>query len=272
MQSPLPHSAALLYSLAGQLGTIKSFDMSETQPKARIRKWISIVSSILPYPLALAAAYSVNSPVLFPLAASLLFFPVFFAHIRREAFTSALLCSILWAVTGSVLVILLTIFKPHVSDSLILNGQAYSLEMLRWIGTGEGAESTFSIFFPQHLLHLAVFTAATLISAGYLGLTAGSFLLNYMNAYVGTYVAVSGTGPAGVLLAWHPWALIRVGAYLVLGVYLSALTLKTIRKIENLPPRRWVYFGVSGLVLDILLKTVLAPHWRKILLFFSSSP
>ena len=140
--------------------------------------------------------------------------------------------------------------------------------MMEWVRSGEGTESDPSRFLPQHAIHLGGFCFATLVGAGLPGLAAGAALLDYMNAYVASYAAASSMPMRGIFLAWHPWALIRVAAYLLLGVYLTALSLRLWRRTQPLPPHSWLVTGFGLTVLDVLMKGLLAPGWRDLLVDF----
>ncbi|HPR63976.1 MAG TPA: hypothetical protein PK014_07110 [Thermoanaerobaculia bacterium] len=229
--------------------------------------WV-IPASVAAFPAALAFTRLTNAPLLFPFAAALLFYPAFIRTLLRGHFGSAFRLSVLWALSGTLTVLIFTTLAPREADASILNGRAYRVEMMEWMETGTGRESTPSAFLPQHALHLGLFSAATVGSAGLLGLVAGAYLLNYMNVYVATYAASSGTGWIGWILAWHPWALIRVASYLALGVYLSAVFLRLTKKIDSLPPSRWLWLGMGGTVLDVLMKIILAPGWHRLLASF----
>ena len=97
----------------------------------------------------------------------------------------------------------------------------------------------------------------------------GAVLMNYMGHYVGTLAETSAHPARTMLLAWHPWAVIRVISFVVIGVVLSAPLLSRIAKFRV----DWTAsrgsapgWAGAGLMLDILLKTLLAPTWQRLLL------
>jgi hypothetical protein len=93
-------------------------------------------------------------------------------------------------------------------------------------------------------------------------------LMNYMGHYVGTLAETSAHPARTILLAWHPWAVIRVISFVVIGVVLSAPLLSRIGKfrVDWKMGRRLVAWASAGLVLDIVLKALLAPTWQRLLL------
>jgi hypothetical protein len=69
------------------------------------------------------------------------------------------------------------------------------------------------------------------------------------------------------VLGWHPWAIVRVIAFVVLGVVLSGVLLSRVLRFPYrlADQRRWVGVSVGLLVLDVALKVVLAPAWGRLL-------
>src|SRR5262245_65307536 len=93
--------------------------------------------------------------------------------------------------------------------------------MFTWIASGTGKEVTPSRFVPEHLLHLGGFLVLTVVSGGYLGLVLGAFLTGYMSYFVGSFALTSGRPFVGALVAWVPWSVIRVMAFVLLGALLA---------------------------------------------------
>jgi hypothetical protein len=71
-----------------------------------------------------------------------------------------------------------------------------------------------------------------------------------------------------VILGWHPWAVIRVISFVTLGVVLSAPVLSRLGKftMDLRAARPLVMVASAGLVVDVLLKWLLAPAWQRLLL------
>jgi uncharacterized membrane protein len=70
------------------------------------------------------------------------------------------------------------------------------------------------------------------------------------------------------VLAWHPWAVIRVISFVVIGVVLSAPLLSRLFGfgVDWTQGRALLVAAAVGLVADIVLKAALAPAWQRLLL------
>ena len=144
---------------------------------------------------------------------------------------------------------------------------SYRDEMLQWVRTGEGAESRPSEFVPVHLAHAAVFTITAVATGGALAMPMGAALVNQMSEYVG---ALAASAPHPVLVAvlgWHPWAVLRVIGFVILGVLLSgpviARAAPTRYRLRDY--RGWIVAAAGLLIGDLALKWMLAPTWAVIL-------
>jgi len=95
----------------------------------------------------------------------------------------------------------------------------------------------------------------------------GAMLVNQMGHYVGTLAASSRRPAVTMLLAWHPWAVIRVISFVVIGVVLSAPIWSAVagRRVDWPVGRRLLVLAAAGLVCDIVLKSLLAPAWQHLL-------
>jgi hypothetical protein len=152
--------------------------------------------------------------------------------------------------------------SPGFCSRIAPGAGSYASSMLDWAETGDGCESTPSCFIPQQLWHAAVFVVATVATAGLGGLYVAGILFSWMGAYSAGLAAMSSSPATAVLLAWHPWAVVRVAAYIALGVVLAEPLAR--RGLPPLPNRRaWLFAGGIGLLLDILLKLAFASsYWR----------
>lgn len=198
-----------------------------------------------------------------PLLQAAAFYPLYCRLLLGGQLRQALLASMGWALWMGLLAACLSYAWPEYCQHRILNAQAYQAEMFGWVRTGAGAEGDITLFLPQHLMHLGSFALLTLISAGFLGLVLGSALMNYMAFYVGT-LQRHATDPLPVLLmAWPPWAILRVVAFILLATGLSAWLLNRLGLGQT--GQRLKPFLVGGMALigaDILLKWLLAATWR----------
>ena len=117
---------------------------------------------------------------------------------------------------------LLSFARPSQTDALFLRGASYRAEMFAWVMSGHGAESTPSRFIPEQALHAGLFSVLALATGGVLAMPMGAVLMNYMGHYVGTLAAASARPALTMLLGWHPWAVVRIASFVVIGVVLSA--------------------------------------------------
>ena len=199
-----------------------------------------------------------------PLVQAGFIFPVFFGLVKRGRVPAALISMTGWAVLTALIMIQLSRALPVYMAERVLLGPAYQTEMFTWIATGAGPEGDIRLFLPQHILHFILFSIVTVLSGGFLGLAMGSVLMNYMSFYVGTLLAESGDAAALALIAWPPWAAVRVLAYILTATGLSALAYDRVGLAEADFERvkRLFAAGAALLVLDVVLKWGLAPMWR----------
>jgi hypothetical protein len=196
-----------------------------------------------------------------PLVAPLtLWFP-FRERVRRRDYLGAWTLGMAWTVLLSAGVILLVLYWPEAARAGILHGEAYRREMFGWISTGVAPENQPRAFIPQHLLHLAVFLLLTWLSGGYLGLALGAALVGYMSYFVGSYAAASGHPLLGPVIAWVPWSVVRVGAFVLLGSLFARPLLE--RRAWPFEPWevRLMGLALAGIVVDILIKAFFAPGY-----------
>ena len=74
--------------------------------------------------------------------------------------------------------------------------------------------------------------------------------------------------PATILFyGWPPWAMVRVVAYVILGVVLSGPLLQRLAGVPFAWRARRAWFAAAGvaLLLDVALKAALAPAWSVLL-------
>ena len=197
-----------------------------------------------------------------PLVAPLTLWPVFRERVRAQDYLGAWTFGMAWALLLSVGVILLVLWWPEAARAGILHGEAYRQEMIGgWIRTGVAPENSPRLFIPQHLLHLGAFLLLTWASGGYLGLVLGAFLVGYMSYFVGSYAAASGHPLLGSVLAWVPWSVVRVCAFVLLG----ALFARPLLARRVWPFERWevrlMALAFAGLLVDILVKAFFAPSY-----------
>lgn len=165
-----------------------------------------------------------------------------------------------WFVAFALALGLLETRWPGLCGRLFPGAQTYAQGMLAWVQTGVGCESTPSCFIPQHLTHLSAFLLLTLATGGLGGLALATVLFGWMGAYTGGLALLSQT-PWALVAGWHPWALLRVVGFLLLGVALSEpLIGGGLASLKR--NRRWWLAGLALCVADVLLKWACAEAWR----------
>jgi hypothetical protein len=212
--------------------------------------------------------WAIGVPAVMPILNTLASFPFMVAALRRGELHAAVRRMLLWALTMGIAATVLSYVHPGETESIFLRSGDYRREMFTWVLTGRGAESTPSIFIPQQAGHAALFSILALATGGVLAMPMGAVLMNYMGHYVGTLAAM-GRHPAPLmLLGWHPWAVIRIVSFVVIGVVLSVPLLARVFRfrIDWAAGRRLLIWSCAGLVADVALKTLLAPAWQRLLL------
>jgi hypothetical protein len=181
--------------------------------------------------------------------------------VPRAALVEALL---VWAAVLSLSFILAVQMDEARAAAAIPHGPAYWAEMRTWVETGAGRESSPAQFIPEHLLHLAAFAALSAATAGLGGLVLGAWLIGFMSYYVAEVMLHARSPLLAGLLAWHPWSVLRVAAFVILGVSLARLLL------DRVPASRWwaderrsVAIAMTLWVADLALKAALAPVWPR---------
>jgi hypothetical protein len=215
-----------------------------------------------------ALGWAIGVPILVPILNTLASFPFMVLALKRGEVRVAVARMLVWALAMGVTATFVSYARPEQTGLLFLRAQAYRTEMFTWVLTGTGPESTPSQFIPQQIGHAAMFAGLALATGGALAMPMGAVLMNYMGHYVGTLSETSAHPALTMLLAWHPWAVIRVISFVAIGVVLSAPLLSRIAKfhVDWSAARRLLVWSCAGLVLDVLLKTLLAPTWQRLLL------
>jgi hypothetical protein len=221
--------------------------------------------------LATLASYAVGwiagRPILLPLFNAAASFPFMVAALRRGDLRLAVARMLLWALTMAVAATALSYVRPQATARLFLRADSYRAEMFAWVLTGRGAESTPSTFIPQQAGQAGLFAIAALATGGAVAMPMGAVLMNYMGHYVGTLAAASRQPAATLILAWHPWAVIRVISFVAIGVVLSIPVLGRFFdvRIDRREALRLSAGAGAGLIADIVLKSLAAPAWQRLL-------
>lgn len=215
-----------------------------------------------------AIGWAIGIPAVLPVLNTLASFPFMVAALRRGQLRVAVARMLVWALALAVCATLLSFARPSQTDTLFVHGAAYRAEMFAWVLTGKGAESTPSRFIPEQALHAAMFSVLALATGGVLAMPMGAVLMNYMGHYVGALAASSARPALTMLLGWHPWAVVRIISFVVIGVVLSGPALGRLFafRIDRDEARRLLMFGLAGLCVDVAMKALLAPAWQHLLL------
>lgn len=190
--------------------------------------------------------------------------------LRRGERKRAIALMLWWGLWLGISGVGASLLWPARAETVVYHGAAYRDEMFSWLTTGVGRESSPAAFIPQHLLHAAIFVGLSLLTASTLSILMGCVLMNYMSFYVGSLIihcSVTPAGTAAILLGWNPWSMVRVASYIILGVVLSEPLLFRFGGRWPAPSGRgfWLLLAAAGLLLDIAMKALLAPHWPGVL-------
>lgn len=213
------------------------------------------------------AGWAVGVPALIPVFNALAGYPFMIAPVRRGRWRVAIARMLLWAACLGGCATGLAYVRPDTTSRLFVNAAAYEREMFAWVRTGDGRESRPREFLPQHAAHAATFAGLSIATGSALSMPMGAALMNYMGHYVGS-LAAHGRSRWLLLAGWHPWAVIRITSFVILGVVLSAPVLCAIGRIRwrwNGEALRWIGLALAGLVADVLLKAAAASVWSRLL-------
>jgi hypothetical protein len=224
---------------------------------------VVVLAAVVSYPLGLA----LGVPWLLPILNAAPAYAAMVILLRRGELRRAVIVMLVWAAALAVTGTLTFAAWPQPPGALILHGPEYREEMFAWIRTGAGTEGSPRAFIPQHALHLGAFVALSLLTASALSITMGAVLMNYMDFYVASLARAGAPTWAVVFFGWQPWAMARVAAFSTLGVVLAQPLLKRIAPGAASPraSRPFVIAAAALLLADVLLKTLLAPTWGRIL-------
>ena len=217
--------------------------------------------------LSYAAAVALGVPALVPFFNVVPAFPFMIGSLRRGRVGEAVWRMLIWAAALAVCATVLSYLDTAAAGRLFMHGESYRREMFEYLATGQGAEGDPRVFVPVHLAHAAVFGVLAILTGSILAMPLGAALMNYMAYYAGALGAGSAQPWKAMLLAWVPWALIRIAAFVTLGVVLGGpLLARLIGFGYRLRAQwRWIGLAAGGLGVDILLKWALAPAWREMI-------
>jgi hypothetical protein len=215
-----------------------------------------------------AVAWIIGIPLLVPVLNTIASFPFMVQALRSGRLRLAVARMLVWALALGVCATLLSYWQPWRTETLFLRGASYRAEMFAWVMSGRGAESDPARFLPLHLRDAVMFVALALASGGVLAMMMGAALMNYMGHYVGALAAASARPALTMILGWHPWAVVRIVSFVTLGVVLAAPLWSRILgfRFDWRAARPLVGYAAAGLLVDVVMKWLLAPAWQKLLL------
>lgn len=204
---------------------------------------------------------------------------LFLDRMRAGRRPAALWLMVAWAASQAVAVVVLTQWQPDGATRAVVNGPNYREAMFHWIRTGEGAEGNWRRFLPEHALHYGVFLVLSALTAGAGGILLGTLLLNYMSFYVAGLFLADRAGAHTLtlsLMGWPIWSMIRVVGFIAGAVAAADLTLTLLRRGRGhrlaggvewpAASASMLSLSVALVILDALIKALLAPSWRLALL------
>ena len=217
--------------------------------------------------LSYVVAFLIDIPALVPVLNVVPAFPFMIVSLRHGRAGEAVWRMFIWAAALAVCATTLSYFDTIDAGRLFIRGEVYRLEMFEYLRTGYGPEGDIRRFLPMHLAHATVFCVLAIATGSLLAMPLGAVLMNYMAYYAGALGAASADPWLAMALAWAPWALVRIAAFVTLGVVLGAPLLArlfgfTYRLRDK---TRWIGLAAAGLALDVALKWALAPTWREML-------
>jgi hypothetical protein len=218
-------------------------------------------------PCLAMVGFQLGNPLLLPVFCAAPAYLAMAIYLRAGRRRRALTAMLAWALALGAVMTSMCVSDPARAERVVIHGPAYWEEMHPWLETGQGRESDPARFLPQHALHAAVFIALSLATASTLSVLFGAVLMNYMAYYVSRVVLLTPAHPfAAAVLGWNPWSVVRIIAYVILGVVLAEPLLARLTRTLRPPVSRALLGAAAGgLVLDVLLKALLAPHWAGLL-------
>jgi hypothetical protein len=228
----------------------------------RLRERGLLVSTLLAPALAVLVP---GGGWLLPLLAPLTVYAAFATRVRDRRYLAAWGWGMTWAVLLFLGVVAAVVASPEVAAERVLHGEAYRQQMFSWITTGVGSENQWREFLPEHGLHLAVFVLACWATGGYLGLSMGALLMGYMSYFVASFALASSEPALGLAIAWVPWSVARVVAFVAVGaLFARPLLVRRILPFEK-KEWKWLVLALSGIACDVLAKTVWAAPYGEFL-------
>ena len=215
-------------------------------------------------------AFIIGNKYILPFITSIPASIVLFRHLKNSKPFIAVLDMLLYVFWLSVIGIVLMTYFSERAEHVILNGKNYVAEMSSWLFGEASKEGSPSLFIPEHLTHMVIVAVSSLISCGFLALLFGTVLMNYMNYYVSVLIIMTGN-PILSVIGWHPWSVLRVISFIILGCALAWFLTSKITGSPKPRMRAVILMLMLSIILeaaDIILKTTIGSIWRDLILSF----
>jgi hypothetical protein len=217
--------------------------------------------------LSYVVAMLIGVPALVPFLNVAPAFPFMIVSLRQGRVAEAVWRMLVWAAALAVCATTISYLDTADAGRLFIRGEPYRREMFEFLLTGRGAEGDIRLFLPQHLAHAVVFCGLALATGGLLAMPLGAVLMNYMAYYAGALAASAHHPWKAMVLAWVPWAVVRIAGFVILGVVLAGPVLGRALGFEYRlrQQSRWLAAAGAALLADVALKWALAPAWREMI-------
>jgi hypothetical protein len=164
-----------------------------------------------------------------------------------------------WSIGTSMVAIPAFRADPVATDARVAHAVPYRAEMRAWLATGRGPEATPARTAGRHVAELGAYVIVGIASMNLLSIAMGAVLLNYMNAWVASLLGAARRPWTVRLLAWNAWSVVRVAAYVVIGVAAAwPLASRTAFAVPWSAVRPLAVAGAIGVALDLALKLALS--------------
>jgi len=211
--------------------------------------------------------FALGSRILLPILTCWHAYILMIYLLKSERRREAVIYMLIWALMLGVIMTLICFYYPERGGEVIIKGLSYAEEMFRWIITGEGVEGSPAQFIPEHIMHLTVLAALSLLTMSSLSILFGTVLMNYMAYYVARLMLATDNPIITFLVGWHFWSLFRIAGFVMLGVVLAEFLAHGIFKY------RWKVSDIKSyliaaavlLLADIICKAIFAPAVGELL-------
>ena len=213
-------------------------------------------------PCAIILSRWINNKAALPVLTTIsVYFP--FLLEAQVSLLHGMVLLLFWAMLQSILVLYFSFRDPAAMANLIWNAEEYTQRMLLWIESGEFPEGSARSVLYVHLKQMLMYCLLAFGSANMLSLMLGSALLNYMNYYVAQLASGSRKKLLAFCIGWNPWSIVRVIAFLYLGIVFGAPSLSLFLPIEFSFSAMALIPGILGILFDVAVKILVAPSWSR---------